>query len=61
VDQNLHNQIISTYERTVEPYMARGDKKAAARGIQALVNRYGTDAVETALEDLVLQYELKGL
>jgi hypothetical protein len=61
VDQRLHHQIISAYERTVQPHMARGDKAAAARGIQALVNHFGTDAVETALEDLVLQYELRNL
>jgi hypothetical protein len=61
VPQNLHHQIVSAYERTVEPYMARGDKKAAARGIQALVNRFGAGAVETALEDLTLQYELRNL
>jgi hypothetical protein len=61
MSQNQHAQIVSAYERTVQPHMARGDKKAAARGIQALVNRYGTDAVETALEDLVLQYELRNL
>jgi hypothetical protein len=60
VPDNLHNQIITAYERIVQPHMASGDKKAAARGIQALVNRYGTAAVETALEDLVLQYELNG-
>jgi hypothetical protein len=59
--QNLHNQIISAYERTVEPHMARGDKAAAARGIQALVNRFGGPAVETALENLTLQYELRNL
>jgi hypothetical protein len=61
VAQNLHHQIISTYERTVEPYMARGDNAAAARGIQALVNRFGGPAVETALESVVLHYELKNL
>jgi hypothetical protein len=61
VDQNQHAQIIGAYERTVQPHMASGDKRAAARGIQALVNRYGTAAVETALEDLVLQYELRNL
>jgi hypothetical protein len=61
VPQNLHHQIVSAYERTVEPYMARGDKAAAARGIQALVSRYGGPAVEAALESLTLQYELKSL
>lgn len=61
MDQKLHNQIINAYERAVEPHMARGDKKAAARGIQALVNRYGGPAVETALENLTLHYELKSL
>jgi len=61
MSQNLHHQIISTYERTVEPHMARGDKKAAARGIQALANRYGGPAVEAALESLTLHYELKSL
>ncbi|MCX4596126.1 hypothetical protein OG819_42695 [Streptomyces sp. NBC_01549] len=60
MDQNLHNQIISAYERTVQPHMARGNNKAAAAGIQALVNRFGGPAVETAIEDLVLQYELNG-
>jgi hypothetical protein len=59
--QNQHAAIISAYERTVEPHMASGDKKAAARGIQALVNRFGGPAVETALEDLTLQYELRNL
>lgn len=59
--QNLHDQIITAYERTVQPYMARGDKKAAALGIQALINRYGGPAVETALENLTLQYELRNL
>jgi hypothetical protein len=61
VPQNLHHQIVSAYERTVEPYMARGDKAAAARGIQALANRFGGPAVETALENLTLQYELRNL
>lgn len=61
MDQNLHNQIISAYERTVQPHMASGNKAAAARGIQALMNRYGGPAVETALEDLTLQYELRNL
>lgn len=60
MDQRLHNQIISTYERTVQPHMASGDKAAAARGIQALTNRFGGPAVEAALEDLVLKYELNG-
>jgi hypothetical protein len=59
--QNQHAAIISAYERTVEPYMASGDTKAAARAIQALVNRFGGPAVETALENLTLQYELRNL
>lgn len=57
----LHAQIISAYERTVQPHMARGDNRAAARGIQALVNRYGGQAVEEALESVVMHYELKNL
>lgn len=61
MDQNLHNQIISAYERTVQPHMASGNKAAAARGIQALMNRFGGQAVETALENLTLQYELRNL
>lgn len=61
MDQKLHNQIISAYERTVQPHMASGDKKAAARGIQALTNRFGGQAVEAALESLVMHYEAKGL
>jgi hypothetical protein len=61
MSQNLHHQIISTYERIVEPHMASGDTKAAARGIQALVNRFGGPAVEAALENLTLQYELRNL
>ncbi|WP_405888841.1 hypothetical protein OG762_36810 [Streptomyces sp. NBC_01136] len=59
--QSLHAQIISAYERTVQPHMARGDNKAAAPAIQALVNRYGTKAVEDALTGLVFHYELKNL
>ncbi|GHD70281.1 hypothetical protein GCM10010317_077270 [Streptomyces mirabilis] len=59
--QNQHAAIVSAYERTVQPHMARGDNKAAAPAIQALVNRYGGQAVEEALESLVMHYDLKNL